>query len=646
MSFAVLLLASAALLLPAPPVFSQTQPDDTSSPLAFTVSVQDTSEVESDSTVAATGTSALLDSLRALRARTTDAWMGPFAYSTGYSLNRNTSSWDQSLKFELFAHGVSVTTITTSNLYADTETGSDRRNASTRVSIDYDAGDHSTIGLDLNTSRHKDNFLAKQYNTDQVLAKAIYSWHESEKFAWSVTARAGSVNETKPTHEGRGTTSNLELSALFVPLSICSLSVGATGDLANKRSQSVFTGIETRDRDVNEAFEASLDVRPVDIMSLAVNFNKASSTLQYPVGKLQETWVSTADGVDGTLHLDIRGDSYLLLSGRYKDNEVSYDIDSTKSTSFLSKSASVDFVPPRYARFAVTSRFNVEQSSSVQGTGRTGDTETRMLSGSLVRPITKLISANASGNVSLTQYFFYDLASAGDDRDIYKDAFSFGLGLGQSGKAYSGTVTFKRDMEKMIYVRAVNSGNNRTTELYSLIGSFTYRRGNILFTQNASMTAGYNLLHFNEDQNTLSRTTNIASSIELPFRNRGSFKLSHAYRVQDSGTYGTPEGSDVTVYMRSGGSVTEELNLTTAYKFTPAIDLSIAQRHQRSRTFAFASERKFWGKPRKVLELLQDLKMSYKVDEKSTITVRLAKTNSAFGTGYWNGMASFSRNFF
>jgi hypothetical protein len=610
---------------------------------------RDSTQARADSTRLPTYSKARLDSLGAAAQAAEsepEAWMGPVKYNTDYTLNRTTSNWNQNLNFEFSARGISVSTQTMGTLYSDTETKNDRRNSTSALAINYAASKRLSVGLDLNLSRLNDHFLRKQYNSDQVSVRAAYSLPDLDRLSTSLTAKAGSVNEVKPTFTGSGNTSNLTLDSKYAFALPCTLQVNASGEFTHKLSQDVRTALRTRDNDLNELLNATLSVIPLQNTSLRLGFNKSNSRLQYPFSGQQETWISKSTIMDASLQVLTKQQITLTATGRYKDSDVTYDVDRTKSSTFLSKSLSTQLGLPTLLGASLTSNFDMEYANSVMGSGRNGDINTRILSGRISRGLTPAISSEIAGSISLVQYFFYDPGSIGDDRDIYKDAVSIGLTLGTPGSAYSGSASIKRDLEELIYVRSMNSGNNRTTELYSASGTFSYKRDRLAFTQIASSTMDYTLFHFSKNQNALSRTTSISSSIDFPWADKASVKLSHVYRIQDSGSYTIPEGGDREIYVRNGGSVTEELYLTSDYRFTSNLDLSVGQRFQQARNFTFVGGRKRFSPPRKLLELLQNLSVGYKIGESTNVQMTVSKTLSAFGTSYWNAAATFSRDFF
>jgi hypothetical protein len=610
---------------------------------------RDSTQAKADSTELATSSKARQDSLEAATEAAEsepEARVGPISYRTGYTLNRTTSNWDQNLSFGFSARGISVSTQTMGTLYADTDTKNDRRNSTSNLSVAYAASDRLSVGLDLSLSRLNDHFLRKQYNTDQVSARTAYSLPELDKLSATLTARAGSIDEVKPTYKGSGTTSSLTLDSKYAFALPCTLQVNASGELTNKRSQDVRTGLRTHDKDLKELVNATLSVIPLQYTNLRLGFSNSNSRLQYPLSGGQETWTSKSTIVDASLDVATKRQITLNATGRYRDSDVTYDVDKTKSSTFLSKSLSTQLNVPVLFGASFTSNFDIEYANSVMGSGRNGDINTRDLSGRIERRLTPAISSQILGSISLAQYFFYDPGSIGDDRDIYKDAVSVGLTLGAPGSAYSGSATIKRDLEELVYVRSMNSGNNRTAELYSATGSFVYRRGKLVFMQIASSTMDYTLFHFSENQNVLSRTTSISSSLDFPWADKASFILSHVYRIQDGGSYTTPEGEDHAVYEKTGGGVTEELYLVSEYRLTPYVNISVGQRFQQSRDFTFADGRKKFSAPRQVLDLLQNLSVAYKLAKNSAVQMTVSRTLSAFGTSYWNAAATFSRDFF
>jgi len=591
----------------------------------------------------------MVDSLKALARAEDEAgkvWMGPVRYSTNYTLNRTTSTWNQSLGFEFSARGVSVSTSTSGNIYADTETKSDRRNATAQMAIDFAPTERLSVGLDINTTRHTDKFLGKRYDTDDVGARASYAWEQSKIFTARITATAGSVDETKPTYTAKGTTSALTLDSKYVFPIPCTLRVNASGQLGSKRSNDLATALRTNDQDVNESVRADLGFNPHKSTSVRLGFSRNNRQLQYPLFGSQETWDSKGTLVDASFGVNIKDGLSLSTDARYSDNKVDYAAEKTKSSSYLSKSATTQLSGLTLMGTSITSRFDMENATNVTGAGRNGDVNTRTLSGKVERRLTPLISADAIGNISLAQYFFYDATSIPDERDVYKDGISLGLKLGRTGSRYSGSATVKRDIQKMIYVRPKNSGNSRTNELYSASASFFYKVKSVTFSQMAATTTDYTLFLFTESQNILSRTTSISSTIQVPWGKSSTFRLAHAYRVQDNGPYTTPAGGDSKVYQRSGGSVTEELYLTAAYQFGSDTNFSFGQRFQQSRTFRFLGGRKKWNVGGKVLEFLSDFRLKYALDARSTANFTLSRTNSAFGRSYWNAAASVSREFF
>lgn len=599
--------------------------------------------------IAKTPTQRMIDSLKALGEageEVPSVTLTPVSYSTNYTLNRTTSNWTQSLSFGFSARGVSVSTQTSGNLYADTETKSDRRNGTSQVTIDYAPTDRLSVGLDFNLSRHTDKFLNKQYDSDQVGARASYLWEQSENFSTRITATAGSIGETKPTYTGSGTTSMLMLDTKYVFPVPCTLKVNGSSQMSNKRSEDLATALETQDQDLNESLKATLGFTPLKNTTMRIGYSKSDKRLQYPFLGKQETWDSKGTVVDASLGVNFMSTGSVSTEARYSDTQIDYAVERSRSNSYLSKTLTTSVKAPDFAGITFTSRMGLENASSVTGTGRNGDTKTKTLSGKLERRLTPLIAADALGNISITQYYFYDAPSISDERDIYKDAVSLGLRLGRAGGRVGGYASVKRDLQKMLYIRSKNSGNNRTNELYSATASVFYKRGAVSFTQAGSMTSDYTLFHFSEDQNILSRTTSISSSIDFPFGAKSTFRLSHVYRVQDSGSYIVPEGGGAEVYTRSGGSVTEELYLRASHNVTPDVSLTVGQRYQQTRSFRFLGGRKKWTVGGKVLELLSDFSAKYQLDPLSSVNFTASRTYSAYAKSYWNIAASFSRQFF
>ncbi|KPJ61192.1 MAG: hypothetical protein AMJ46_02465 [Latescibacteria bacterium DG_63] len=630
--------------------FARAASDSAQAPEDSLAAPEDSSGVAQDSlTAARSPQQAFLDSLAALQTGAgpeEGAWISPFSYGTEYRLNRTTSTWDQRVGFQFSARGISVSTQSSGTVYGDTETKSDRRNNTTNLSINYAASQRLSVGLDLNLSRHNDRFLNQRFNTDRVGANAVYSWQESPDFSATVTASAGSVDEVKPTHEGSGTTSSLAMDSKFSFGLPCTVAVNASGSLGNKRSQDVRTSLKTHDKDLKEQLGASLTLTPLKSASVRVGFKNSNDRVQYPLAGQQETWTSKATVMDAALNVSTWRGIAVTTAGRYTDKDVDYDVDQSRSNTYLSKAFSAQLDVPSLMGASLRSKFDADYANSVMGTGRDGDINTKALSGRIQRSLTSSISSELAGNISLVQYFFYDEGSMNDERDIYKDALSLSLNLGSSGSRYRGSAKIKRDIEKMVYVRPVNSGNNRTSELYSASASFTYTRGSIAFTQRASATSDYTLFHFSESQNVLSRTTSISSTLDFPWSKKASFRLSHTYRIQDRGSYTTPEGYDQAFYSRTGGSVTEELYLTTSYNITSWISASLKQRYQVSKNFTFEAGEKRTSPGRKLLELLNEVSVRYDFGESSSAEFSVSKTHSAFGTSFLNARAKFSKEFF
>ena len=623
--------------------FTRAAVSDSSARMDSLKAAQDTLKITKSPTLR------MIDSLKALEGSEegiSEVWRGPVKYATDYTLNRTTSNWNQSLAFDFSARGVSVSTSTNGNIYGDTESKSDRRNGTAQMAIDFAPSEHLSVGLDVNKTRYADKFLNTRYDTDDIGARASYALDVSRMLSAKVTASAGSVDETRPTYTAKGTTSALTLDSRYVFPVPCTLTVNASGQLGSKRSTDIASALTTHDQDVNENIDANLGFVPHKSTSVRLGFSRTDKQRQYPLLGQQETWDSKGTMVDATFGVNIVGGLSLSTDARYSDTEIDYAVEKTKGSSFLSKSASTSLSGLSLLGTSITSRFDIENSSNVTGSGRNGDTNTRTLSGMAQRRLSSLISTSVTGSVSLAQYFFYDAASVADERDVYKDGVSLGLTLGQAGSRYAGSATIKRDVQRMVYVRSKNSGNSRTNELYSASASFSYKVRSLTFSQVATTTTDYTLFLFTESQNVLSRTTSISSAIYVPWGMSSTFRLAHTYRVQDNGSYTTPEGEHAKVYHRSGGTVTEELYLTATHKFTTDLNLSFGQRFQQSKTFRYLGGRKRWNVGAKVVEFLSDVRLTYALDTLSAVNFSLSRTNSAFGQSYWNASAGVSRQFF
>jgi len=644
-----LLCTCAGVILVPGVLLAQAQPNDQAAVSASSQATPDTTQARADSIRLAEAEKAKEDSLAELeRARGLEGvpTMGPIRYRTGYTLNRSTANWDQNLGFDFSARGISVSTQVSGTVYSDTETKNDRRNSTSILSIGYAASERLSVGLDLNFARLNDHFLKKHYTTNQVSAKAAYSLPKSDRFSATMPATAGSLDEVKPTYTGAGTTSSLLFDSMYGFAFPCTLRVNASGELTNRRSQDVKTALKTHDKDLKELLNATMALIPFSGSTLTLGLGKSNSRLQYPSLGQQETWTSKSTTLDANLAIYTKRDVTVKATGNYQNSDITYAVDKTQSSTFLSKSFSADLTVPALLGASLTSNFDLEDANSVMGSGRNGDVKTKALAGRISRRLTHAISSEIIGNVSLVQYLFFDPSSRADDRDVYKDAISIGLALGSPGSRYTGSASIKRDLEKMVYVRSANSGNNRNTELYSALGSFVYKRGRLIFTQTATTTMNYTLFHFFGDQNALSRTTSISSTLDFPWADKAAFKLTHSYRIQDSGSYLTPPGGDHALYRRAGGSITDELYLITEYKLTADLNISIGNRFQQSRNFTLHGGKKVFSYPRKVVELLENFRIAYDMGGGSLLQMTLTRTLSAFGMSYWNATATFSRQFF
>ena len=141
----------------------------------------------------------------------------------------------------------------------------------------------------------------------------------------------------------------------------------------------------------------------------------------------------------------------------------------------------------------------------------------------------------------------------------------------------STSLTVKMREDNLIYIRTTRTGDNKTSQTYSVHPSITKRFGSrVSVTQKYRLSADYTFYTYDSDANFLIRNFVIDTSLDWSPIDRLKLGGTHEYRAQDEGSY-VEDALGVERYGTSSERHNHRLSLSVGYAFFGIIDVEARQ---------------------------------------------------------------------
>jgi len=309
--------------------------------------------------------------------------------------------------------------------------------------------------------------------------------------------------------------------------------------------------------------------------SFVVDARRGISSKEYP--KEQQTELRRADTEAVNLNADLAllEDLSTAISVGYTRNKTEYDLEESKDSDLTSRSVQASLA----YKFGET-RFTAEMSSDKKRNEyydiQTGEQYSNALGASITHDFGENVTAVMRGRTSLLSHHYDDAESNDQDRDLFDQEATFNLDYTPRDDLKTSLYVKVRE-DNLIYIRTSRTGDNKTSQTYTIQPSITKNFGSrVVVTQKYGLSADYTFYTYDPDSNFLIRNFSINTGLTWKPFSRLKLVFGHTYRSQDEGSYVEDEDG-VERYGKNSERDDNSLDLSLGYKLFDFIDIDVKQ---------------------------------------------------------------------
>lgn len=299
----------------------------------------------------------------------------------------------------------------------------------------------------------------------------------------------------------------------------------------------------------------------------------------------------------------------------------------------------VGSVVPLFRGTEMTTEANWEKSRNTFLTSANYTNDITTLRQVVRRPFGKRVVMVTTGEASLNRMVYADKKQ---DRDDLRYMLDGSLGY-RPAQAFDCRLTAQWRQQQTIYIPAANSRNSVTQKSYQIGAEIGLQITPLVkVTQKYSMAADYSFYDFNENSNSLSRTTEVRTGLQSTVGSKAKLNLDHSFRFKDAGRYVRDNPAAPRLYSMATDETYQFLVLATRYDFSPEFALRASQRmeiretRQRGVDTAARTEK---------LEFTGGMDLNHNFSQDFSVNARVERTQSSSERNYLRVSGSLNRTF-
>ncbi len=355
--------------------------------------------------------------------------------------------------------------------------------------------------------------------------------------------------------------------------------LGVGTDFRYNSSHSLLDSEQGSLKSTDESFEHNLSGHvEYDWMDngFAVDMRRGTSSKEYPKDQQTEKRIGNSEALDFKADLELVENLSTAVGLSYSRTSVSYMLEPSKDNDMRTRAtnASIGYTMGG-TRF--TAELRSEKKRSNYFDTQTGDSYSNSATASMSRDFGDKLGATIRGRTSLVSHHYDDIEANDQDRDLFDQEGT--LQVDYTPRSDITTSLFvKLREDNLIYIRRSRTGDNKTSQTYSIQPSITKRFGpKVAVTQKYELSADYTFYTYDSDSNFLIRNFTVSTSLDWSPIGRVRLSVDHRYRSQDEGAYVEDEFG-VERYGKNSERDDNNLDLRVDYKLFGVVSLVIVQK--------------------------------------------------------------------
>ncbi len=503
------------------------------------------------------------------------------AYNTKYTINRASQNWEQTLAYNEVVNDLTIASSASAIVDTETTLNRDQRNRSFSTKLTYKPYPDLALASQFQLTRNvtdnarSDNTLLE---TDLVTLSADYTRTllPGLKGTFGVDGRGKLNRRDDPnTSNQESDGPEGEARALFAyEQGITNVTLHTSTGGARFKTLELDTGLRTVDANRRNAIRFDAEFKPPRVESIKLNASRDHHRTQAPYRVSEELAVQeTSTNLQRGLGIDVLAKPIerMTLTGRasFRGTDISRseNLSASQESEHTDLGGEVRYLFPDSTSVSTKASLSSQRVTYDQLTRQSlnGDTETAQIAGSLQRPLTKTMRFLTRGSYQVRKIFFDDVTNL-NERDVVNVDFDATLTYNPMRKMRT-SVKFVFSHAHTISLDASQSGANQTQQTFRVTPTLTYDiTPRIKFTEDASVIANARVFDFDENSNTLARTTEFRSGIETTLSRKLLMKLRHVHRLTLNGSYSRESPGAPRKFGKSNDALTGDLTARFEYR--------------------------------------------------------------------------------
>lgn len=433
-----------------------------------------------------------------------------------------------------------------------------------------DVGVTSAINMGIKFARANQEDIRNSGRSDEVVTfreketTTLTTGYQKKLFSMfdtSVGVSAGVERNEYSDVLRKGSTQGVNANVRFEPTESLSTSLSYNGGHSMLDSEQA--GVETKNESSDHSFSGHLgyDWRE---HSVTVDVTRKMSTQEYPKDGRVESRDQDSETARVSADLALLDNLTTKLGFDYSSSGSFYSLEESKDNELKDRTVTASLT---YLLGGTDYRAELKSNTKRNEyfSFQTGDVihETFALTAS--RKFGERVDASVKGRTSLISYQFDDIEANDQDRDFFEQEASLNLTYGPR-PGLSTKLLLRVRENQTIYIRRSRTGDNKTTQTYTIQPSFTKSFGpNLSASQAYEISADYTFYTYDEDSNFLIRSYNVTTGLSWKPTGKIRLNFEHKYKGQDEGSYVEDEDG---IERYGKGSERDEQSFTTTLRYT------------------------------------------------------------------------------